>query len=397
MNLVLVADAFYPLKTSGAKQLEDLSLALIDKGHQVTAIIPSPDIDEEIAVEEYKGIRLIRLKVNKFKDVSYIKRTINEFLLPFFMLRRLKHSPVCDEIWDGVIWYSPSIFFGPLVAHLKSKSDCKSYLILRDIFPEWAVDMGLIRKGLIYLFFKFIANYQYSQANTIGIQSEENRKFINKRYIKNNPKIEVLHNWLYPKQSDGNGSNIKLNLEGKKLLIYAGNMGVAQNLDIFIELALRLRKSKDVTFLFIGRGSEKKRLESLVKKEELENVAFRDEVDFEVLSSLYLSSFAGLLSLDSRHKTHNVPGKFISYMSSGLPVIASLNPGNKLFELINNENVGIAINNNSLDDLTKEVKEFINDAENNKYIADRCYALFKKLYSPENASEQILSGLNNTH
>ena len=257
--------------------------------------------------------------------------------------------------------------------------------------------MGLIRKGLIYLFFKFIANYQYSQANTIGIQSEENRKFINKRYIKNNPKIEVLHNWLYPKQSDGNGSNIKLNLEGKKLLIYAGNMGVAQNLDIFIELALRLRKSKDVTFLFIGRGSEKKRLESLVKKEELENVAFRDEVDFEVLSSLYESSFAGLLSLDSRHKTHNVPGKFISYMSSGLPVIASLNPGNKLFELINNENVGIAINNNSLDDLTKEVKEFINDAENNKYIADRCYALFKKLYSPENASEQILSGLNNTH
>ena len=96
-------------------------------------------------------------------------------------------------------------------------------------------------------------------------------------------------------------------------------MGVAQNLDIFIELALRLRKSKDVTFLFIGRGSEKKRLE-FGQKEELENVAFRDEVDFEVLSSLYESSFAGLLSLDSRHKTHNVPGKFISYMSSGLPV-----------------------------------------------------------------------------
>lgn len=69
------------------------------------------------------------------------------------MLRNLLKSPLADEQWDGVVWYSPSIFHGPLVRYIKNKSKCKSYLIIRDIFPQWAADIGLLRKGgLVYLF-----------------------------------------------------------------------------------------------------------------------------------------------------------------------------------------------------------------------------------------------------
>jgi hypothetical protein len=64
------------------------------------------------------------------------------------LLRARRQSGLGRERWDGVVWYSPTIFLGPIVRVLRRESRCRSYLILRDIFPEWAVDMGLMRRGL---------------------------------------------------------------------------------------------------------------------------------------------------------------------------------------------------------------------------------------------------------
>ena len=67
---------------------------------------------------------------------------------------RLQRCGIFRDKFDAVLWYSPTIFFGPLVKKFKQKNKCKSYLILRDIFPNWALDMGILKPGLIYWFFK---------------------------------------------------------------------------------------------------------------------------------------------------------------------------------------------------------------------------------------------------
>jgi hypothetical protein len=85
--------------------------------------------------------------------------------MPFAMLCQFRKSLLASERWDGVVWYSPSIFHGPLASALKKSSGCQGYLIVRDIFPEWAVDMGLMRRGLPYRFFDAAARYQYSVAD----------------------------------------------------------------------------------------------------------------------------------------------------------------------------------------------------------------------------------------
>ena len=93
-------------------------------------------------------------------------------------MRTVVSSPFRRAKWDIVTWYSPPIFFGPLIWKLRRNSGARTYLILRDIFPEWAVDLGLVRKGPVYLVFKAIAAFQYAVSEVIGVQTPSNLVYL---------------------------------------------------------------------------------------------------------------------------------------------------------------------------------------------------------------------------
>jgi hypothetical protein len=171
-------------------------MEFIRQGHSISVMLPKPDLLESYSIENWAGVQIIRFRTPALKGIGYFRRTFGEFLMPFFMLRHWRKSPLIHEQWDGIIWYSPSIFFGPLVKALKAHCGCKAYLIIRDIFPDWALDLDLIGRDLPYQFFKVIANFQYSLANTIGVQTSGNRAvFVD--WVKNdNRHLEALQNWL---------------------------------------------------------------------------------------------------------------------------------------------------------------------------------------------------------
>ncbi len=147
MRVAIIADTYLPLRTSGAVQLRDLAQELVRQGHAVTVLVPSTEIARPWALEMLNGVQVLRLKAFRTKDIGRVRRTISESLLSFAMWRGWRKSPLRNERWDGVIWYSPTIFLGPLAGAVRRASGCRGYLILRDIFPEWAVDMGLLRRG----------------------------------------------------------------------------------------------------------------------------------------------------------------------------------------------------------------------------------------------------------
>ena len=196
MRIALIADTFPPLRTSGAVQLRDLSREFVRQKHVLTVMLPSVDLSTPWLLEDVDGVQVLRLRAPKTKDINYVQRSINEFLMPFAMMRNLRKSPLAKERWDGVVWYAPSIFHGPLVNALKRASGCKGYLIIRDIFPEWAADMGLMSRGLSYKFFKAAANYQYSVADVIGVQAPGNRRYFESWLGRPGRHLKVLQNWL---------------------------------------------------------------------------------------------------------------------------------------------------------------------------------------------------------
>ena len=395
MRIALIADTFPPLRTSGAVQLRDLSREFVRQGHALTVILPGQGQQEPWVLEEFNGVQLLRLKAPRTKDISYLRRTLAECMMPLSMLLHYRKSPLSKQRWDGVIWYAPSIFHGPLASALKKSSGCKGYLIIRDIFPEWAVDMGLMGRGLPYRFFDAVARYQYSVADVIGVQTPGNSEYFHRWRQQPGRKLEVLQNWLCkPAQARCPIRVSETPLAGRKIFVYAGNMGVAQGMDILIDLAQRLHTQTDVGFLFVGRGSDAARLRTSAQMRKLDNVLFYDEIYPDEIPDLYAQCSAGIVALDPRHKSHNIPGKFLTYMQSGLPVLANVNAGNDLAQLIRDEQVGQVCESNQVDDLLKLVQELLGQIKVDAQLPVRCRTLFEREFAVEKTVRQIVAALS---
>lgn len=395
MRIALIADSFPPMRTSAAVQLRDLTLEFARQGHAITVLLPSSEQMEPWTLEESHGVRILRLKAPRTKELGYVRRTFNELIMPFAMLRNFRRSPLANERWDGIIWYSPSIFHGPLVKTLKSISHCRSYLILRDIFPDWAVHVGLMRRGLPYRFFDTVARYQYAVADIIGVQSSGDMELFSHWKGKEGRKLEVLPNWLA--KAPFMRCSIRVNesrLAGRKVFVYAGNMGVAQGMGVLLDLAERFKQRRDIGFLFVGRGNDWHRLQREATARELANVLFHKEINPDEIPDLYAQCSVGLVALDPRHRTHNIPGKFLTYMQSGLPVLANINRGNDLAQLIQNEQVGQVCQSNEIHDLFQLANTLLTQVEEDKELPDRCRKLFERKFSVTNNVQQIVAALD---
>jgi glycosyltransferase involved in cell wall biosynthesis len=395
VRIALIADAYPPLRTSGAVQMRDLAQEFALQGHEVTVLVPSTERRKPWTVEILDGVQVLRLAALSTKDTGYVRRTISEMLLPFAMWLSIRKSPLRSVQWEAAVWYSPSIFLGPLIGALKRSTQCRSYLILRDIFPEWAVDMGILRKGLVYRFFKLVEQYQYSVADVVGVQSSSNLDYLAGWARKPGRRLEVLHNWLAAVPNVG--SRISVNetlLAGRTIFVYAGNMGVAQGMDIVLDLADRLQSRRDIGFIFVGRGSEVPRLKALAERRALNNVVFHDEVDPLEIPGLLAQCHIGIVALDPRHKTHNVPGKFLAYLQAGLPVLARMNAGNDLVESIQKEHVGHAYVGESLDSLQMLAEQLCDDKAAREVMSLNARNLAQSLFSVTAAVKQIVAALS---
>jgi glycosyltransferase involved in cell wall biosynthesis len=395
MRIVLIGDVFPPLRSSGAVLLRDLSLELVRQGHALTVLVPAPELDQPWRLASMDGVEVLRLKAPRTKDVGLLRRALAELWMPVAMWRNLRRSPLRIRRWDGVVWYSPTIFLGLLAWALKRRSRCRSYLVLRDIFPEWAVDMGLMGRGLPYRFFKLMERFQYAVADVIGVQAQSALAYFETWARGPGRRVEVLQNWLADAPAQHCSISVSSGpLAGRRIFVYAGNMGLAQGMDLLLDLAAAMRERSEVGFLFVGRGSEAARLRDAAVQRKLDNVQFHDEIDPAEIPALYAQCHVGLVALDPRHRTHNIPGKFLSYMWAGLPVLASINRGNDLAGMIRQSGVGRVCEEQEVTPLKQSAEELLKMiVEDGQGLQRRCRQLATDLFSPEAAARQIVAGL----
>lgn len=392
MQVLIVVDQYPPKRTSVAVQMSHLAEQISLKGHHVSVLSPNSKMSTTCHFNESNRVEVYKLSSFKASDVGYTRRFFAELLMPFTMGISFRLSALYRRNWDAIIWYSPTIFFGPLIAWLKRKYRCPAYLILRDIFPQWAVDLGLLRKGPLFYFLDRVAKYQYSLADTIGVQSISNIPFVTDNEMNDRNRLEVLDNWLTPMPIEDCSIRVaETALRGRKIFVYVGNMGVAQNMSTLLDVAENLTYRGDIGFLFVGRGSEFSEMCRAVRDRGLHNVLVKDEIDSAEIPGLLNQCYAGLISLDRRHKTHNIPGKFLSYLYAALPIIAITSAKSDLESIVENEAVGLASDGSN--PLT--IKEFILRIVDNPHIAyefsTRARDLAAKRYSTLDAASKILA------
>jgi glycosyltransferase involved in cell wall biosynthesis len=386
VRLLLVVDVFTPVRTSAAVQMRDLARTLLRSGHRCTVVTPDDLLLQPWSLAVEDSIPVLRIRCRPLKRINLVQRALNELALSRWMWSGYRYSPLAAEQWDAVVFYSPTIFFGRFVARLKALHSCRAFLILRDVFPDWAADAGVMRRGPHYWLFKAYARYQYSVADFIGIESPSNRRY----FPGGDARVQVLPNWIDLSSPAPAPTPLPAQLADSTVMVYAGNIGVAQDMDNLLRLAASLRDRMDCKLLFVGDGTERARVQLQCARQGLDNVLFLPEVDPQQLRGVLRACDIGLISLDRRLRSHNIPGKLLSYLEAGLPVLASINPGNDLGQLIENGRAGRVVWNGEDQRFHQAAIQMIADKEGRSRMAEAARDLCRSAFSSNAVARQIV-------
>jgi len=393
LRICLIIDDYLPDSIKiGAKMMHELACEFQKRGHAVTVVTPSVKLDKTTEISHLDGITVCRFKNGEIKISNKVKRAINETFLSNRAWKSYK-SYFQKNPHDLIVYYSPTIFWGTLVSRLKKLWEVRSYLILRDFFPQWTIDQGLIRKGsIIEKYFRYFEKKNYDAADTIGIMSLKNLNFFRSNYHTEKP-LEILYNWAKnePVKAESNYKE-KMGLVEKIVYFYGGNIGHAQDTMSIVRLAKNMQNETEAYFVLLGAGDEEKLVKNAIDEEKLTNITLLPSVSQDEFKQMLAEFDVGLFTLHKDHKTHNFPGKLLGYMVQELPILGNINPGNDLKEIIDGAGAGlISISgddetflNNALKLLDKDVRREMGKKGNK---------LLQNFFSLEAAADKILESL----
>jgi glycosyltransferase involved in cell wall biosynthesis len=390
MRIALLVDCYPPSKKSAAKLVQDMAREFVSLGHTVRVITVDDAMTEACAVDVDGALSVCRVRTGQIKGAHKIQRGFNELLLSrtiWSNARGFLESHPCDL----VVYYSPTIFFGALVARLKKLWNAKTYLVLRDIFPDWALEVGELGKGPVYYLFKRYEARNYRAADRIAVQSPANLDYLEKR-ADVGAKLEVLFNWtaseLPPAQPGRFRSS--LGLSGKVVFFYGGNIGVAQDMDNILRLAEGLKSRGNAAILLVGEGSEYGRIEAAVRARGLDNVRLLPSVGQDEYLQMLQEFDVGLITLHPSLKSANIPGKLLGYLQCAMPTVASVNPGNDLVELLKESGAGLVSLNPDDAGFLKNCTTLLDDAALLAGMRAAAQRLLMEKFHVRTAAEQIL-------
>lgn len=324
----------------------DMYGALAEKfyqdGHDVTIMAPDVKHTKTFFGIEH-GMRVLRVGSKKTQGVANMfKKGIALATLPIYY-KSAYRKHLSKEKFDWILMPTPPITLSAFANYVKKKSGAKFYLILRDIHPQSIWSIGLLHNKIEYLFLDKKAKTGYKTANLIGCMSQGNIDFIKRQYPNMQMgKLVLLYNWVTQPKQTAIDSTLKkrLGLEGKFVALFGGNLGKGQRIENIVFLAEHYIDNNDIVFLIIAKGVEKDRLQMIAEKESLTNIRFMDympQVDYLNLIKLI---DLGLVSINENYKVPTCPSKAVSYMASGVPVFAMINPDNDYGQIIENAGAG---------------------------------------------------------
>ena len=391
-RILLIADSYVPTPTSTAKLVKDLADELARRGMCATVLVPSPNSDGACEVSLEGRLEVIRVKTNKVKGLGKIRRGLREVRFSQ-QIWRLARPTLSQRSFDLIIFFSPSIFFGSLVERLKKLFGCPAYLVLRDLWTQFMLDVGELRPGLAHKYLSRFERQQYSAADVIGLQSPGDLRYFGYDDPPGSSRVEVLLNWYSVSAHQAAPSSYRehLGLRDRVVFLFSGNFGVAQDPLNVLRLAGSLTLESHIHFLLVGWGSHLPEMHKVISQQDLTNVTLLDAVPQEEFISMVSEFDVGLISLDRRFKINNLPGRLLAYFSAGLPALASVNPNNDLFSILNENGAGYCCRNGDDESFREYALALANDRSLRLALGQHGRALLETFFSPRRAADQILS------
>ena len=344
----------------------DLLREFVKNGHKVYAISPVERRKNQKthAVEE-ENATILKLRIDNTQKTNLIKKGISTLSIePQFISGIKKYFS--NAKFNLVIYSTPPITFCKAVEFVKKRDGAKTYLLLKDIFPQNAVDIGIMSKsgvkGMLYKYFRSKEKKLYHLSDYIGCMSQANVDYV----IKHNPEvipeiveicpnsIEVIDKSVDEETRIAIRNKYSIPLD-KKVLVYGGNLGKPQGIPFLIKCLEAQRNSGEVFFLIVGDGTEYGKLEGYVKASNQANLKLMKSLPKEDYDVMVGACDVGLIFLDYRFTIPNFPSRLLPYMQNSLPVIACTDKNTDIGRIIEPGDFGWWCESNNVDNFTKIV------------------------------------------
>ncbi|HIO11144.1 MAG TPA: glycosyltransferase WbuB [Deltaproteobacteria bacterium] len=332
MNILLVTDSYPPEIRSASHLMLELAEELNNRNYQVTVITTWPEynLDQDFAqrrfseMEVENGITVLRVKTLPHHNINYLLRGVAQLFMPVQFLWKLRQHRIQP---DALVVYSPPLPLA-LVGCWFGRKKSRFVLNLQDLFPQNAIDLGVLSNPLQIRFFRALEGVAYSSADVVTVHSDGNQKTVLQQHPYLENKLRILHNWVDVEhhQTDIAHTDFrsKWKIKQKHVAVFAGVIGPSQYLELLLHIATQMQDETELLFLLVGDGMEKEKLQKLVREKSLNNVRFEGFVSREEYPDLLRICSIGLVCLSPQNQTPVVPGKILGYMAAGLPVAAFL-------------------------------------------------------------------------
>lgn len=375
---------------------QDLMRFFSNKGHDVY-IVTGIERKNRVKTKLYNscGCNILRVQVGNQSDVGLIEKGISTVLVHNHYMSAIKKH-LKGIHFDLILYATPPITIMPLVNGLKKKHQCITYLLLKDIFPQNAVDLGMIGKGsLIYKYFRNQEKKLYEISDYIGCMSKANVKYLLEHNCIQESRVEICPNSLMPREKVWLQDDEKYRLKRKYnipndrlVFVYGGNLGKPQGIPFIIQCLIALKEDEEVFIIIVGDGTEYSKLEHAILDNNIKNVLLLKKMPREDYFRISSLADVGLIFLDYRFTIPNFPSRILPYMENEIPVACITDDATDIGEVVQRNNFGWKCSSNNLESFINMVSEIKTSDLNTKGKNGRKY--LEDVYNTESCYWKII-------
>lgn len=373
----------------------DLMQEFVTHGHEVyIAYAREKRLNKRTELYKQNNITYLGIKTgNMTKNRNFITKGIATLTIDYYFAKAFKKY-FSDLDFDIILFSTPPITFDYALRTLKTQSpNAILYLMLKDIFPQNAIDLDLMSsKSPLTRYFKLKEKKLYDIADVIGVMSPENKKYLEKHNSEVAHKIEILPNTITLVDSNESKSRKDYGIpENKVVLLYGGNLGAPQGIPFLIECLEEIKYNSEIVFVIAGSGGKDYILKNYLNKHENNNVIFLGQLSATDYSHVAKICDIGLIFLDYRFTIPNFPQRLLSYLENEMPVICATDDATDIGKIAEDNGFGYQVKSNDSKEWYKKVNTLAQNSKLRVDMGERGLKYLKQNYTSQRAYRIILA------
>ena len=376
----------------------DLMRKFRNEGHEVYIVSPSERrLKQTAGLSIQNGIKLLKVKTPNIQKTNLIEKGIGTLLYDYLFIHSINKN-LGGIHFDLILYSTPPITLTGVIKSIKKKTKAISYLMLKDIFPQNAVDLNMIKRdGLLHKYFRYKEKKLYEISDYIGCMSPANVDYL----ILNNPKINPSIVEVCPNSIEVINHSIDIQQineirdkytipKDKTIFIYGGNLGKPQGIDFLLQVLVSNKDNQNAFFIIIGTGTEFNKIKACFDKYNFKNSLLIPGISKNEFDLLVKACDVGMIFLDNRFTIPNYPSRLLTYLENKMPVISATDTNSDIGQISEENGYGLWSLSGDLDKINHNINKLAVNSNLISTMGEAGYAYLLANYNVDQSYKRII-------